>query len=621
MMDNIDLMLEWLDKLEHTQHKGAQKPEAEDGGLALSGGVLLIKKPGRGGKWPTIVAGAGEPVQILDRGERVDKPRVVQNTEYIDLCLSHKAPKSSFNVDVSRDGMEVWLETEFAEGVEYGLVDSDYVSDLVVTTRELRRQPPPPLNSATVLQELERIGVKVEVDVHKLHSACEGGLGQRVLIAKGIPAKQPIDGWIEPVYDLSGRKIKRQKGDRVDWFDQGQIESVKPGEVVAYWHPPTEGKPGINVFGEKVEPRHPKWSAFSAGPGVELLENGTIAVAKIAGRPTMELGRLCVKPQLVITSDVDITTGNVDFTGDVLVAGDVREALIIKAGGIVQIGRSVYHASILAGGSVNIGRNLIGGRVAAGGDVAAGMKLVALIKQLIPLLEKLHKISRQLKSHPRFSRQDLKLRGDGYLIKLVIEKRLAAIPRLCGELISLLPDIKELGEEDETAPLCAILHYVGHRFQGPNPLDIGSISELQKCITALKKVLAFLQDALSTPADVTVKYCQNSHIEATGDITATGPLVYACSMSAGRNIRLAGSCRGGHYSARSSIAIKSAGLNEMVRTYFSVEEGGFVAAEKFFPGVTIKIGSNIRTIREPRRNTLLRFTDGQWLEQDWRWGQ
>jgi len=99
----------------------------------------------------------------------------------------------------------------------------------------------------------------------------------------------------------------------------------------------------------------------------------------------------------------------------------------------------LYQARILAGGSTTIGRNLIGGHVTVGGNLAAGMKLVALLRQLLPLMEKLDNISRQLKRDPRFSMQELKLSGDGYLVKLILEKRLGAIPRLCEDMCGYCP--------------------------------------------------------------------------------------------------------------------------------------------------------------------------------------
>lgn len=619
MLDEIDFMFEWLKELKIGEKEQVEVPESAEGGLALLDGKLLMKKPSRGGKWPTIVTGPDQCVQVYHRDRLVDKPLVLENTEHIRFELLHRAATSDFRLEISADQMEVWLSTSFVEGIEYKISDSDYVSDLVVTARELRRHAPEPIDYRQILEELDDLGIRIHVDRDLLRAACENGKDERVLIGEGIPPQQPVDGRIEAVQDMSGKRIKRKKNDRIDWFDQGKIESVEPGEVLAYWHPPIMGKPGLNVFGRRIEPRQPKWARFSAGPGAKLVEDGTIAVAEIAGRPTIEWGRICVKPELIVPSDVDITTGNIEFTGDVLVGGNVREALEIKAGGLVNVARNVYHGHIIAGDSVTIGRNLIGGQVTVGGNLVVSTKAATILKRLIPLMRQLHKSTLQLKTHPRFSREDHKLRGDGYLIKLILETRFTAIPNLCDQLVDLLPARDELGDASEIDRIWTILHHIANQFRGVQPLSIKSVSELQSCVAAMEKIIAFLQDVLRTAAHITVGYCQNARLEATGDITATGALVYACRMSAGRNLRIAGSCRGGHYFAGSSITIRHAGLNETVKTHLAVAEGGFVAAETIYPGVEITIGQSRMLIREPRVNIMFRFEGDSWEIKHWRW--
>ena len=123
--------------------------------------------------------------------------------------------------------------------------------------------------------------------------------------------------------------------------------------------------------------------------------------------------------------------------------------------------------------------------------------------------------------------------------------------------------------------------------------------------------MAFLEDVLSAPADIKLSYAQNAELEATGDIIVNGLLVYACRMSAGQRIRIAGSCRNGRYFAGSSIVVRYAGLNETVRTSLAVDEGGFIAAETFYPGVRIQIGHAKMTIRELRKNVIFRFERGE----------
>lgn len=617
---NIESMLEWLDELKIGEKDQVEMPETEDGCLALLDGKLLMKKPSRGGKWPTIVTGPDRHVQVLYHGKMVEQPLVLETTQGIAFRLFHRPAKSEFRLEVSSDKMEVWLETEFEEGIEYRVADSDYVPDLVVVSREKRRHAPKPIDPQRVLDELEKMGVKMGADAETLESACQSGENSRVLIVRGIKPEPPVDGRIEALHDLTGTRVREEQGDRVDWFDRGKIDCVEPGEVLAFWHPPVEGKPGWNVFGERVDPRQPKWARFTAGRGVKLVEDGTIAVAEIAGRPTIEWGQICVKPELVIDSDVDIATGNIDFTGDVLVMGSVREGLEVKAGGLVTIGHNSYHADIRAGSSVDVRRNVIGGRVSAGGDMIVTIKMAALLKRIIPLLRQLQTLTLQIKTHTGFAGEEQNGSGDGHLIKAVLETKLPSIPELFADVLELLPRTEELELDREQDRIWNILHHIARRYQGANPLRIQSIREVQTSEKALSKVVAFLEDVLSAPADIKLSYAQNAELEATGDIIVNGLLVYACRMSAGQRIRIAGSCRNGRYFAGSSIAVRYAGLNETVRTSLAVDEGGFIAAETFYPGVRIQIGHAKMTIRELRKNVIFRFEDGKWSEEYFSWG-
>jgi len=155
-------------------------------------------------------------------------------------------------------------------------------------------------------------------------------------------------------------------------------------------------------------------------------------------------------------------------------------------------------------------------------------------------------------------------------------------------VLELLPRTEELELDREQDRIWNILHHIARRYQGANPLRIQSIREVQTSEKALSKVVAFLEDVLSAPADIKLSYAQNAELKATGDIIVNGLLVYACRMSAGQRIRIAGSCRNGRYFAGSSIVVRYAGLNETVRTSLAVDEGGFIAAETFYPGSGFK---------------------------------
>ena len=79
----------------------------------------------------------------------------------------------------------------------------------------------------------------------------------------------------------------------------------------------------MNVYGREVQPRAPRPPRFSAGPGVKLLRDGSVAVAEIPGRPIFRGGQLQVNPQRVVDGNVEVSSGHVEFRGEVVVFGDV----------------------------------------------------------------------------------------------------------------------------------------------------------------------------------------------------------------------------------------------------------------------------------------------------------
>ena len=67
-----------------------------------------------------------------------------------------------------------------------------------------------------------------------------------------------------------------------------------------------------------------------------------------------------VSPLLEIQGDVDYSTGNIDFSGDVHICGDVRENFTVHAQGTVTVDGLVEAATVEAGGDLVIARGVVG---------------------------------------------------------------------------------------------------------------------------------------------------------------------------------------------------------------------------------------------------------------------
>lgn len=368
------------------------------------------------------------------------------------------------------------------------------------------------------------------------------------------------------------------------------IDSVDVGDVLAQWHEPYPGIPGINVYGEVVEPPQPKFATFCAGQGVRIINGGYTAVAERPGRPVLKNNTISVEPRMIVRQDVDMSTGNIKFKGDVIVLGSVRESMKVEAGGMVEIKGSVYHAEILSGSHVTINNKLIGGRVVAGVQHAGLTKSLDLLGRVIPEIRNLRLACSQLKASPQFSLADLHYSRDGHLIKLVLEVRFAHISKVFEQLRELLKRDAFEDQDDDFFDIISKIHLIGKEYMGLGPLDIRSLETLEHHCTQLQDLKSKFTEYLGNHGNITVSYCQNAKLEATGDIFVTGSLVYDCELVAGDHIRIVGECRCGSCQAVSSIDVGSVGSQGMGMAYLTVSEGGSISARTFQPGVKVQIG-------------------------------
>jgi len=200
-----------------------------------------------------------------------------------------------------------------------------------------------------------------------------------VLIASGRPPRHGVDGRIEYKFDTEGdTKVtfhEDQRG-RVNFRKIDLITQVKEGDVVAEIVDPTAGQHGEDVFGNTI-PAHPgEHVKYKSRLGANVLLDGSErkAVAKVSGLVTLDKGRIVVRPLYKINGDVNFETGNIEFDGEVVINGFVREDFRVEATGSVQVVKNIERATVVAGKDICVGGGIVGKR---GVQVVAGQKIRA----------------------------------------------------------------------------------------------------------------------------------------------------------------------------------------------------------------------------------------------------
>lgn len=229
------------------------------------------------------------------------------------------------------------------------------------------------LNVDDLYQILDESGVKYGIIDEKLQNIIKHREEvEDLLIAEGEPPTPGKDVQFNFHFETKKDSIgtKREDGS-IDFYNLGLISNVEPGDVLVTRIPPQPGKPGKGVTGEELPPPKPRDKELPGGKNVERKDENTL-VAKIAGQVVKDGNKISVLPIYEVNGNVDLSVGNIDFLGNVIVKGDVLEGFKIEATGNVEIRGNVDAAEIEAGGDVVINKGFIGkgkGEIKARGDV------------------------------------------------------------------------------------------------------------------------------------------------------------------------------------------------------------------------------------------------------------
>jgi uncharacterized protein len=199
-------------------------------------------------------------------------------------------------------------------------------------------------------------------------TAIRKGTKQPVRIASGQAPRAATRSIKWFVSMQSPRHAVTARGASVDTREVSHFVSATTGQRLCQLQA-TPAVDGRDVFGEPipvpVDPEAAKEApTLKLGKGVAFAEDGFTAVAQLDGSVELEGGVLTVARVLTVKGNVDFKIGNVDFNGDVSVAGDVLPGFRIKATGDVRVGGVVERASIETTGKILV-RGGVAGRHSA----------------------------------------------------------------------------------------------------------------------------------------------------------------------------------------------------------------------------------------------------------------
>lgn len=213
-----------------------------------------------------------------------------------------------------------------------------------------------------VQDALKQAGVIHGILTADIDAAIASGKADTLLIAQGQAATNGSDTEFRSLIpEIKDRSPRIDDRGTVDYRELDLFITVSVDDPLMERIPATAGTPGCNVRGEVLPANPGRNLSFAARLSGAKFSSTTphLLVAAIAGQPILIPRGVKVEPTLKVKG-IDLSTGNLEFDGSVMITGDVKSGMSIKVTGDVSIGGMVEAARIHAGGNITIRGGVIG---------------------------------------------------------------------------------------------------------------------------------------------------------------------------------------------------------------------------------------------------------------------
>ena len=195
-------------------------------------------------------------------------------------------------------------------------------------------------------------------------------------IARGRPAEHQEESQFQFFVDTDPRVGTKREDGSIDFHEINYTPNATFGQRVVCRTPGAQGSHGFNVKGEPLVMKQIAEKPVVAGENIRLaLEDGVDNYyAEADGMLRMSEDSISIVELLVVDGDVEFSTGNLKFVGQIFVKGSVIQGFSVKAGESITIGGTVEPgATVMSKADITVGKGIVGRRtkVRAGGDLRA----------------------------------------------------------------------------------------------------------------------------------------------------------------------------------------------------------------------------------------------------------
>ncbi|WP_315121899.1 flagellar assembly protein A [uncultured Clostridium sp.] len=552
-----------------------------NGEVKVEDNNIIVTNPKEGGSPAYIMPTEGMTLKI-DGTIVKDKTKVYEDS-LIEVIFEEEIPKRNLSITTSENKIEAYMSIDYIPKRTYKLENVKSSHEIYLDKEIIDESMPPLYNLHEILEELSKMGIIYGIIEENIKNNVEKKCNN-ILIVKGKPPIDGEDDTIEYKFPLSENLVKIMEDDRgnVDFRNICSIKSVDENDVIGIRREGQPGEDGKNIFGKVLRHKPGKKVYLKVGEGCILKDDNTV-VATLEGKPSTKNNVFYVYKLHEVKSDVDLTTGNVKFIGDVVIHGSVKEGMEVWADNSISIKKNTDRALINGKGDITIDGNIISSQIIGGGEDVAKLNYIDRLTEMTNTIESIIKATEEIKKY------DIMYRNTKYgeIIKILVENKFNKLPRLCFQIMKDVKLNEDRDAEDTLIPI------IKEKFLGLGPISIKDYRELEDIKNKFNYKISLLKERLAIPVNVQINYCQDSKINSTGNVYINGKGSYISDIYANDKIyftREKSVVRGGTLKSKDEIKCGIVGSIGGVTTKLVVGESGHIWTKVAYQNTLFIVG-------------------------------
>jgi len=229
------------------------------------------------------------------------------------------------------------------------------------------------LSEQEIVKDLQSVGVKYGIDNLAIRQFIQEKEYFKVyILARGLAPREGKDG--ELVYNFNTDlkpKPKMKEDGSVDFHTLDNVNHIQAGDIIASVIPEDAGEPGFDIFNRSIQPRRVRKVMLRNQKNTKISIDGLSLISEVSGHVTLENDKVFVSNVLEL-SNVDNSTGDIEYDGSIVVKGNVLAGFSVKSAGDITVNGIIEGSKIFAAGNISINNGIQGMNravIQAGGNI------------------------------------------------------------------------------------------------------------------------------------------------------------------------------------------------------------------------------------------------------------